>query len=221
LVRISNRYPGAGVTIADNGVPDYYDRKRDVTAFADIAMFRQAGVTISGGSFAEAERIQSMLVTPSFFGLLRAQPGRGQLFSDAHGEIGQERVVVLTHGFWQRAFAGRDDALGQDVRLGGVPHRVIGVLPAGFVFLNPEIQLFRPAAFTAQERSDDARHSNNWQQFARLKPGATIEQARSQVDALNAANMVRFPQWREILTNARFGTDVVDFQENLIGRSAG
>ena len=218
LVRIYNGYPGAGVEVADNGVPDYYDRKRDVTAFEEIAMFRQAGVTISGGGFSEAERIQSMLVTPSFFHVLLAQPARGQLFSDANGELGQERVVVLTNGFWQRVFGGRDDAIGQDVRLGGVPHRVIGVLPAGFVFLNPEIQLFRPVVFTAQEKSDEARHSNNWQQFARLKPGATREQAQSQVNALNAANMERFPKWREILTNARFRTDVVDFQENLIGR---
>ncbi len=85
------------------------------------------------------------------------------------------------------------------------------------MFLNPEIQLFRPAAFTAREKSDDSRHSNNWQQFGRLKPGATLEQAQSQLDAINAANLERFPQWREILKNARFSSEVVDFQTNLIG----
>ena len=85
------------------------------------------------------------------------------------------------------------------------------------MFLNPEIQLFRPAAFTARDKSDESRHSNNWQQFGRLKPGATLEQAQSQLDAINAANLERFPQWREILKNARFGSDVVDFQTNLIG----
>src|SRR5688572_18121768 len=218
LVRINNAYPGAGVESADNGVPDYLDRKRDVSVFEEVAMFRQAGVTISGAGFSEAERIQSMIVTPSLFRALQTQPLRGQLFTDAQGEIGQERVVVVSYGFWQRVFGGRDDALGQDVRLGGVPYRVVGVLPAGFVFLNQEIQLFRPAAFTAQEQSDQARHSNNWQMMARLKEGATREQAQSQVNALNASNMERFPQWREILTNAKFRTDVVDFQEHLIGR---
>src|SRR5688500_12778362 len=218
LVRIYNAYPGAGVENADNGVPDYLDRKREVGAFDEIALFRQAGVTISGTGFSEAERIQSMIVTPSMFRALQTQPLRGQLFTDAHGEVGQERVVVLTYGFWQRVFGGRDDAIGQDVRLGGVPYRVVGVLPAGFVFLNRDIQLFRPAAFTPQEKSDQARHSNNWQMLARLKDGATREQAQSQINALNASNMERFPQWREVLTNARFRTDVLDFQENLIGR---
>ncbi len=63
-----------------------------------------------------------------------------------------------------------------------------------------------------------SRHSNNWQQFGRLKPGATIEQAQSQLDAINAANLDRFPAWREILKNAQFRSDVVDFQTHLIGQ---
>lgn len=219
LVRIFNKYPGAGVEVADNGVPDYFDRKAALTAAAEIAMFRQAGVTVSGSGLGEAERIQAMTVTPSFFGVLKVQPARGQAFTAAQGEPGQEKVVILSHGFWQRVFGGRDEAIGQDLRLGGEPYRVVGVMAPDFRFLNPEIQLYRPAAFTAQEKSDDSRHSNNWQQFARLQDGATVTQAQSQVDAINAANFERFPAFKEILTNARFGTDVVDFQENLVGET--
>jgi predicted permease len=218
LVRMYNKYPGAGVDAgASNGVPDYFDRKRDMTSLEETGLFREAGVTISGSGLGEAERIQAMLVTPSFFRVLGAAPHRGQLFTEAQGELGQEKVVILTHGFWQRLFGGRDEAIGQDLRLGGEPYKIVGVLPPGFVFLNPDIQLFRPAAFTARDKSDDARHSNNWQQFARLKPGATLEQAQSQLDATNAANLERFPQWREILKNARFRSDVVDFQSDVIG----
>jgi predicted permease len=216
LVRVFNKYPGAGVVAeGSNGVPDYFDRRQGMPALEELAMFRESGVTLTGS--AEAERIASMVVTPSFFSVLRTQPLHGQLFNDAHGELGQEKVVLLTHGFWQRRFAGRADAIGQDLRLGGEPYKIIGVLPAGFVFLNPDIQLFRPAAFTAREKSDESRHSNNWQMFGRLKPGATLEQAQSQLDAINTANFERFPQWQEILRNAKFGSDVVDFQNNLIG----
>ena len=218
LVRIFNKYPGAGVIAeGSNGVPDYFDRRQGMTALEELAMFREAGVTLTGSGSSAAERIPSMIVTPSFFGVLRTQPLRGQLFTDAHGEVGQDKVVLLTHGAWQRRFGGREDVLGQDLHLGGEPYKVIGVLPQGFVFLNPEIELFRPAAFTARDKSDDSRHSNNWQMFGRLEPGATLEQAQSQVDAINAANFERFPAWREILMNAKFGSDVVDFQTNLIG----
>ena len=219
LVRMFNIYPGAGVVAeGSNGVPDYFDRKRDMTALEETGLFREAGVTLSGAGLSEAQRIQAMIVTPSFFRVLRVQPLRGQLFTEQQGELGQEKVVMLTHGFWQRTFGGRDDAIGQDLRLSGEPYKIVGVLPPDFVFLNPEIQLFRPVAFTARDKSDESRHSNNWQQFGRLKPGATLEQAQSQLDAINAANFERFPAWREILTNARFRSVVFDFQTNLIGQ---
>jgi predicted permease len=221
LVRFFNLYPGAGVVAEGaNGVPDYFDRRRDVTALEESALFREAGVTLSGAGLTEAQRIQAMSVTPSFFRVIRTQPFRGHLFTDEQGELGQEKVVILTHGFWQRTFGGRDAAIGQDLRLSGEPFTIVGVLPPGFVFLNPEIQLFRPAAFTVNEKSDESRHSNNWQQFGRLKPGATLEQAQSQLDAVNAANLERFPAWRDILKNAGFSSQVVDFQTHLVGRRA-
>ncbi len=175
LIRMFNKYPGAGVVAeGSNGVPDYFDRRSGMPALEEQALFRESGVTISGNGLPEAARVDSMLVTPSFFRVLRAQPYRGQLFTDAQGEPGASAmVVVLSHGFWQRVFGGRDDAIGQDLRLGGELYKIVGVMPREFVFLNPEIELFRPAAFTAREKSDESRHSNNWQQFGRLKPGAT------------------------------------------------
>ena len=218
LVRLYNQYPGAGVAIGDNGVPDYFDRLGSMPALESLAMFRQQGVTLSGAT-GEAERVQAMTVTPSFFRLLRVQPFRGQLFTDEQGELGHERVVVLTHGFWQRTFAGRDDVLGKDLRLGGEPYVIVGILPPGYRFISPDIQMLRPAAFTAREKSDDSRHSNNWQQMGRLTPGATIEQAQTQLDAINAANFERFPNWQEILRNAKFGSVVLDFQRNLVGET--
>jgi predicted permease len=216
LVRIFNKYPGAGVGNADNGVPDYYDRRAGMPALESIANFRQSGATLTGAGLGEAERVQTMVATPTFFEVLRTQALHGRLFDAAHGEPGQDRVVVLTHGFWQRVFGGRVDAIGQDLRLGGEPYRIIGVLPPGFRFLNPDIQLYRPVAFTAQERSDDARHSNNWQQFGRLKVDATLAQAQSQLDAINAANLERFPAFREILINAKFSSEVASFHDYLV-----
>ena len=95
-------------------------------------------------------------------------------------------------------------------------HTIVGVMPGDFLFLDPEVRLWTPLAFTPDQKADDKRHSNNWEMIGRLKPGATLEQAQAQVDALNAANMERFPQFREILQNAGFRTKVVGLQDQIV-----
>jgi predicted permease len=219
LTAIFNSYPGAGAVRASNGVPDYYDRLSQAPAFEEIAMYRTAGITI-GGQGETVERVSSMPVTPSFFRLLRADALRGRTFTEDEAEVGQNRKIVLSHGLWQRLYGGRDDAVGREMRINGVPHTIVGVMPRDFRFLDPDVQLWTAIAFTADERSDDSRHSNNWQQIGRLKAGASVEQAQSQIDAINAVNLERFPQLKEALINAGFTTRVRPFHADLIEGSA-
>ncbi|HEY2431875.1 MAG TPA: ABC transporter permease [Vicinamibacterales bacterium] len=216
LVHMSNEYPGAGVVDGhgSTGVPDYYDRLRETDVFQEQALYNSRGVTLSGNG--EAQRIVAMAATPSLLRMLQVQPVRGRAFSDAEGEIGKTSSVVLTYAAWQQWFAGQDAALGQTLRLNGQPYTIVGVLPRGFGFLEPDVKIWIPVAFTADEKSDESRHSNNWTYIARLKPGATLEQARQQIDALNARNLDRFPQLKQILINAGFHTMVVPLQGFLV-----
>jgi hypothetical protein len=94
--------------------------------------------------------------------------------------------------------------VGQPLTIGGVPHEIVGVMPRDFRFYDDEVVLWRPAAFTAEERSDASRHSNNWTHVGRLSPGATLAVVQSQLDALNAANLERFPALRNVLVEAGF-----------------
>lgn len=216
LATIFNSYPGAGAIRAANGVPDYFDRLAQATAFEEIGMYRTSGVTIGGQGLGEVERVTSMPVTPSFFRILRAQPHRGRLFTEKEAEVGQDKKVVLTYGLWQRLFGGRDEALGREMRINGVLYTVSGVMPDRFRFIDPEVQLWTPVAFTADERADDRRHSNNWQQFGRLKAGSTFELAQQQIDAINAANLERIPEFKSVLVNAGFHTRVKPFHGDLV-----
>jgi predicted permease len=220
LVTIQNSYPGAGAPRADNGVPDYDDRRRETTAFEEIAVYRTSGSTV-GGDGGEPERLTSMQATPSFFRILRASPHRGRLFTDEDGEVGQHEKVLLSYGLWQRMFAGRDAAVGQTLRVNGVVFTVIGVMPADFRFVSNEVQLWTPAAFTPADRADDRRHSNSWQMLARLKRGASIAGGQQQIDALNTRNLDRFPHFKELLVNAGFHTRVVGFHDDLVSESRG
>jgi len=216
LLHMYNAYPGAGLAdgAGSTGVPDYYDRLRETDVFQEQALYNSRGITLNGNG--EAQRIRSMTATPSLLRLLQVQPIRGRLFTEEEGEVGKTNKVILTYAAWQQWFAGQDRAIGSDVRLNGQPYTVVGVLPRGFSFLDPEVKVWVPLAFTPEQRSDEQRHSNNWSYIARLKPGATVEQARQQIDALNARNLDRFPKLKEILINAGFHTVVVPLQAFLV-----
>jgi predicted permease len=216
LVHMYNAYPGAGVTDGrgSTGVPDYYDRLRETDVFQEQALYNTRGVTLSGSG--EAQRIRSMVSTPSLLRLLQVKPVRGRIFSDEEGEIGKTSKAILTYASWQQWYGGQDSAIGSDIRLNGQPFTIVGVLPRGFSFLDPEVRVWTPVAFSAEEKSDDSRHSNNWSYLARLQPGATVEQARQQIDALNQRNLDRFPAFKEILINAGFHTVVVPLQAHLV-----
>ena len=215
LVLMGNAYPGAGAEIGgSSGVADYYDRLRDVTVFEEQALYNGGNRSVDQNGTPTRVRITN--VTPSFFRLLRIAPAIGRTFTDEEGEPGNDKKVVLSYALWQTQFGGAPDAIGKDIRLDGQPYQVVGVMPKDFLFLNPNVMLWVPLAFTAEAKSDAHRHSNNFQNIGRLKPGATVQQAQQQVNALNAANLDRFPQYRELLINAGFHTTAERLQDTVV-----
>jgi hypothetical protein len=207
VLLLSNLYPKAGVVDSSNsGVPDYYDRLRAVPALRDQALLNHGSVAV--GREGLPTRIRVANVTPSYFRVFPVHPELGRTFTEAEGEVGNERKVLLSRALWSSLFGGGPAAVGEEVRLDGQPYVVVGVLPRTMEALDPGTLAWRPLAFTPEQRSDEQRHSNNYWHVGRLRPGATLEQAQSQVDALNAANLERFPQFREVLQNAGFRTRV-------------
>jgi predicted permease len=214
LVLMYNAYPRAGVERGATGVPDYYDRLRETDAFEELALYGFRGQTIGGE--VDPQRVFGMLARPSLFRMLRASPLRGRVFNEDEGELGHEHEVILSYSLWQQLFSGSDSAVGRELRINGVPHTIVGIMPASFYFMDPYVRLWLPLAFTAEQKSDDSRHSNNWIMIGRLKPGETVQQAQQQIDALNARNLDRFPSMKQILVNAGFHTVVTPLQDDLV-----
>jgi predicted permease len=215
VLLMGNAYPGVGVAIGGNsGVPDYYDRLRDVSAFEEQALYNGRNHSIDQGG--TPTRVRVTHATPSFFRLIHVAPLLGRTFSPEEGEIGNEKKAVLSYALWQSQFGGDPQVVGKDIRMDGQPYTVVGVMPQGFYFLNPEVLLWTPLAFTPDQKADSSRHNNSWQNIGRLKPGATLQQAQQQVNALNAANLERFPQYKELLVNAGFHTTVNRLQDTLV-----
>jgi len=192
--------------ILSNTAPSYFDRLDAITALEHQAMFALwfDSITIDGIS----EETRGMKATPSLFRLLQVPPALGRAFTDAEGEIGAEQKIILSHGLWQRLYGGDPAVIGQDLRLGwtGQRYSIVGVMPRGFSFFDlgndgharapgDAVQFWIPLAFTAAQRSDDARTRYGFYHVGRIRPDATVEQVQAQVDALNAANFRRFPQF--------------------------
>jgi predicted permease len=214
LVVLYNLYPRAGVDRGSSGVTDYYDRLRETDAFEELALYQIRGQTVGGET--DPQRLSGMAARPSLFRLLRAAPLRGRVFREEEGELGHDREVILSYALWQQVFGGSDAAIGRELRVNGDPHTIVGVMPASFYFMHPDVRLWTPLTFTAEQKSDEARHSNGYTMIGRLKPGATAGQAQQQVDALNSRNLDRFPEMKEILINAGFHSVVAPLQQDLV-----
>ena len=164
------------------------------------------GITASFNAGSSAELVSGLIVTGNFFELLGIRAARGRLLSPADDVTpGGEPVVVISHEFWQTRFAGRPDVIGREVRLNGHLFTVIGVTPAGFpgrllpgarhLYVPMMMQaIMRPprARYSGEQDPDLLRHpTNSWiVAVGRLKPGATLEQARAELDPV-AAEYVR------------------------------
>jgi predicted permease len=213
ILLMSNQYPGAGVEVGgQSSAPDYYDRLRETTVYSEQAMYNSSSVSVDQSG--TPTRVRVMNVTPSFFRLIGTAPQFGRIFDDSEGEIGSERKVILSYALWQSAYGGDPQIVGRDIRVDGQPYAVVGIMPRSFAFISDDVLLYRPLAFTPERK--EQRHSNSWSNIGRLKPGATLRQAQDQIDTLNRANLDRFPQYKQLLINARYSTSVVPLQADLV-----
>jgi predicted permease len=214
LVFIYNSYPGAGAERGGSGVPDYFDRVKGLTTLESLALIDVRNR--STGESGRPERVVAMEVTPSFFRVARVNAELGRTFAEQEGEPGHEDKVLLSHAYWQERFAGDPHVVGRQLRLDDRPFTIIGIMPASFQFLDAETRIWTPLTFTAEQKSDNARHNNSWSSIGRLRDGATIGGAQAQVNTLNAATLDLIPALKPLLLNAGFNTRIVPLKDDLV-----
>ena len=140
-----------------------------------------ADATLSGDG--EPELVPARKVTWTFWSVLGVQPMLGRVFTEDEDNKGV-RVVIISHGLWQRRFGGASDIVGRAISLNDEPYEVIGVMPRNFYFMpSREIDMWMPASFPPWMRTNLTWHDA--QIVARLKPGVTIEHAQQSMAALS------------------------------------
>ena len=162
--------------------PNFQDWRSQNEVFEGIAVYRRQSLNLTGQ--AEPERLEGGLVSADLFPLLRVQPELGRVFTSDEDKPGAEPVAVLSHSLWQRRFGGDRGIIGQAITLSDKQYAVIGVMPAGFQFPT-RVELWMPAGQESGSKSWVQRGNHpGLYAIARLKPGVTVEQARSDMDSV-------------------------------------
>ena len=188
--------------------PDFVDWKAQNSVFEDMAAYSNEGFNITGGN--EPEWIQGVATSPGFFSVLRAQPKLGRAFLSGEDQPGSEPVVIISNGLWQRRFASNPDIVGKTVSLNDRSRTVVGVMPADLVFPNSDVDVWVPLVLGPEQMSNRGSHFLNI--IARLKPGVTLDQARSDMDTIAAQLEQQYPQ-----VNTGHGANVFSLYEEVVG----
>jgi predicted permease len=187
LVTIFNTYPKAGVERDGSSITNYYERRGNIPAFSSLSIFRYGSEVV--GETGAVEQTEVMRISPEFFTTLGTGPVMGRGFNEAEAEVAEDNgVAVVTDGYWRQRLNSDPNVLGRDLRVNGIPRKIVGVLPPDFRLLSSEARLFLPIRSRLEQRTPKQRHSGGGgtHMIARLKPGATIAEAQAQIDAHNA-----------------------------------
>ena len=139
----------------------------------------------------QPERFLGYRVSQSFFDVLGVQALYGRTFAPDEGEPGKQNVVVLKHNLWQQRFGADPNIINQTIRLNGESFTVIGVMPEDFNYPFNGGEMWAPLVFEPKEATD--RGSHYLQVMGLLKPGVSLEQARSDLNAIAARDARQFP----------------------------
>jgi putative ABC transport system permease protein len=173
LVSLTHHGTLPELPVMNHGPATYFAARDHQRAFEGIGGWDRTEVSITGRG--EPERLEGLAVSAATLPLLRIQPALGRFFRDEDEQLNAPLRVVLTHGYWQRRYAGAANVIGESFQVNGVQAEVIGVLPATFRFHRGKPAMLVPL------RPDRAATGIQFgfQALARMKPGVSLAQANA------------------------------------------
>jgi putative ABC transport system permease protein len=168
---------------------NYADIKAQNQVFEGMAATSTRSFNLTGDG--EPEKVEAFAVTADLFPLLGVKPLLGRAMLPEEDRPGANKVVMLNYKLWQQRYGGQENIIGRQLLLSGEKYTVIGVMPAGFQFLDSNVGLWVPIAFTPQELASRGRHYLTV--VARLKPGVSVQQADAEVKAIHRRIATDYP----------------------------
>jgi predicted permease len=213
LVRLFHIPPQAtfpGMPTFSLSPANFLDWKRDAMSFDGLAAYNFRQLTLTGSGNAEALRVA--VVGPGFFSIVRTQPALGRTFLPEE-YTATARVLVISDGFWRSHLGAARDAVGRTLTFDRQSYTIVGVMPRQFSLAAwgaTAVPLWAPLAWTDKEAA--VRENHNYQAIARLKAGATLEQAKSELQVISKRLEQAYPA-----ENAGWGGTAIPLQELIVG----
>ena len=230
LVRIRHAAPGINVADLQASSNMYLTYRQENRTFAEIGFWQPLDATLTIGG--EPQRVRALFVGDGTLQALGVQPERGRWFTAAEHEPAAEgpAPIILSHAFWQRRFGGDEAALGRELPIdapsgtgtlpwGSLSH-VIGIMPRDFRFLD----VTPPPDIIVPVRLDPTRQAHGayrWEMLARLQPGATLAEARADLERMRPIHRDAWPPFpgstMEGFDRMRIGPFARPLHDDLVG----
>lgn len=195
-------------SLVSTSYENYKDWRDQSRSFESMQASCAANLTLTGAG--DPERLVARRMTAGIFPLLGVTPIAGRAFLPEEDRPEAPPVAIISYALWQRRFGGSRDWIGKTIELDSQPYTLIGVLPSGFLFLQPTdvFVAFEPWAKTLP---DDRDWHPGILPVARLKPGVTIDQARAEMRAITKRLEQEYP-----LYDTGVSADVFRMQDRIV-----
>jgi putative ABC transport system permease protein len=208
LVWLSER--GPNFPTMSISYPNFTDWRAQQKVFEHLGVYNYGSYNLTGRG--EPQRLDGVRISADGFAALRAQAAVGRVFNNDEDKPGAPPVVVLGHGVWLSRFGGDAGIVNQSITLDGRAYTVIGVMPADFAFPG-RVAIWTPVGLLSSEQGYQNRDNHpGLMGVARLKPGVTLDEARSDMDAIAARLEQQYPA-----SNKNVRVRVEPLLDNYIG----
>ena len=189
---------------------NFLDWQKQSTSFEEMAAVAEQRVNLTGGS-GEPEEIKAQYVSQGFFPVLGVQPIVGRAFLPDEDRVGNDLVIILSHELWQNRFGADPAIIGQQATISGRQRTIVGVMPAGFHFLDNQVKAWIPAALdpAINYRETGGRFLRV---VARLKPGMSVQQAQAELTGI-----AKQLEQTHVKYNTGWGVTVTPMHEQVVG----
>jgi predicted permease len=221
LVGIWHTAPGVNLKEVNAAPSNYFIYREQNQSFVDVGIYQHDSVSVTG--IGEPEQVPALDVTDGVLPLLGAVPASGRLFNREDDSPGTPQTALISYGYWQHKFGGAPSAIGQNLRVDGESHQIIGILPKSFRFIDDQDEaIFLPLRF---DRSKTFLGNFSYEALGRLEPGVTIEQASADVARMLPIVNQSFPAppgfSAKLFEEAHFGPNLRPLKQDVVGDVGG